>query len=201
MVQQHKKDIWLILRFHVNLVSEITCETPHDQHVYYPSYSFSGDKKLGAIKSYSCETGYRKTAEEATCTRDGWTPNHCVLKCGPPPGVNDADTLEITKKEYNTGERVEYSCFNKYTLDRPFSKYFTCEQGEWRGKIRCLKPCTVTVEEMERRRIELAYADRQKMFAPHDDHIRFMCQRGKVSGGVPLRQKCNDGVVTLPECE
>ncbi|XP_016405939.1 complement factor H-like isoform X2 [Sinocyclocheilus rhinocerous] len=185
--------------------AEITCETPHDQHVYYPSYSFSGDKKRGAKKSYRCESGYREMAEEATCTRDGWTPKPlCAVseKCGPPPGVNDADTLEITKKEYNTGERVEYSCFNKYTLDLrpPFSRYLTCEQGEWRGNIRCLKPCTVTVEEMERRGLELAYANRQKMFAPHDDHITFMCQRGKVSGGVPLRQQCNDGVITLPEC-
>ncbi|XP_016372918.1 complement factor H-related protein 3-like isoform X1 [Sinocyclocheilus rhinocerous] len=156
---------------------------------------------------YKCHRGFEPEEPfEITCDYQGqWTGlrEQCTVseKCGPPPGVNDADTLEITKKEYNTGERVEYSCFNKYTLDRPFSKYFTCEQGEWRGKIRCLKPCTVTVEEMERRRIELAYADRQKMFAPHDDHIRFMCQRGKVSGGVPLRQKCNDGVVTLPECE
>ncbi|XP_016121225.1 complement factor H-related protein 3-like [Sinocyclocheilus grahami] len=144
-------------------------------------------------------------AEEATCTQDGWTPKPlCAVsgKCGPPPDVNDADTIELKKDEYNTGERVEYSCFNKYTLDlRPsFSKYLTCEQGEWRGKIRCLKPCTVTVEEMDRRGIELAYVNRQKMFIPHDDHISFMCQRGKVSGGVPLRPQCNDGVVTLPEC-
>uniref|UniRef100_A0A8C2E0K8 Sushi domain-containing protein n=1 Tax=Cyprinus carpio TaxID=7962 RepID=A0A8C2E0K8_CYPCA len=61
-------------------------------------------------------------------------------KCGPPPDVNDADTKEMTKNEYNTRERVEYSCFNKYTLDQrpPLSKYLTCEQGEWRGNIKCL---------------------------------------------------------------
>uniref|UniRef100_A0A673JJS8 Beta-2-glycoprotein 1 n=1 Tax=Sinocyclocheilus rhinocerous TaxID=307959 RepID=A0A673JJS8_9TELE len=140
-----------------------------------------------------------------TCQSNGEWSNpfpKCTTRCGPPPDVNFADTIELKKDEYNTGERVEYSCFNKYTLDlRPsFSKYMTCEQGEWRGKIRCLKPCTVTVEEMERRGLELAYANRQKMFAPHDDHITFMCQRGKVSRGVPPRQQCNDGVMTLPEC-
>uniref|UniRef100_A0A672PRM1 Sushi domain-containing protein n=1 Tax=Sinocyclocheilus grahami TaxID=75366 RepID=A0A672PRM1_SINGR len=61
-------------------------------------------------------------------------------KCGPPPDVNNADTIELKKDEYNTGERVEYSCFNKFTLDlRPsFSKYLTCVKGEWRGNIRCL---------------------------------------------------------------
>uniref|UniRef100_A0A8C2E6V8 Sushi domain-containing protein n=1 Tax=Cyprinus carpio TaxID=7962 RepID=A0A8C2E6V8_CYPCA len=104
-----------------------------------------------------------------------------VSKCGPPPEVDYADTIELKKDEYNTGERVEYSCFNKYTLDLrpPFSKYLTCEQGEWSGNIKCLKPCTVTVEEMNRRGIGLAYADRQKMFTPHNDYITFMCQRGK----------------------
>uniref|UniRef100_A0A673LQX7 Beta-2-glycoprotein 1 n=1 Tax=Sinocyclocheilus rhinocerous TaxID=307959 RepID=A0A673LQX7_9TELE len=123
-------------------------------------------------------------------------------KCGPPPHVNNADTVEMTKKECNTGERVEYMCFNKYTLDShpAFSKYLTCQQGEWRGNIKCLMPCSVTVGEMDERGIELAFADQQKMFAPHDDHITFKCQRGKVSVGFALRQKCNDGVITLPVC-
>uniref|UniRef100_A0A8C2A8M3 Sushi domain-containing protein n=1 Tax=Cyprinus carpio TaxID=7962 RepID=A0A8C2A8M3_CYPCA len=174
---------------YVNLVSEITCETPYDQNVYRPYYYFIGDKKLGAITSYRCESGYRQTAAKATCTRDGWTPKPlCAEKCGPPPHVNDADTTELKKDEYNTGERVEYSCFNKYTLDlRPsFSRYLTCVQGEWRGNIRCLKS---------------AYVNPQKMFAPHNDHITFACKRGKVSVGVrELRQQCNDGVMTLPEC-
>uniref|UniRef100_A0A8C1XYN0 Sushi domain-containing protein n=1 Tax=Cyprinus carpio TaxID=7962 RepID=A0A8C1XYN0_CYPCA len=127
-----------------------------------------------------------------------------TTSCGPPPDVNNADPIGLKTEEYKTGERVEYSCFNKYTLDLrpPFSSYLTCEQGEWRGNIKCLKPCTVTVEEMERRGIELAYANRQKMFAPHYDHITFVCQRGKDLADVrELRQQCNDGVMTLPECQ
>uniref|UniRef100_A0A9J7X033 Complement factor H like 4 n=1 Tax=Cyprinus carpio carpio TaxID=630221 RepID=A0A9J7X033_CYPCA len=187
------------------LCAEITCDVPRDQHVSTPNYYFSGDMKLGTKTSYRCESGYRKTAEKATCTRDGWTPKPlCAVpgKCGPPPPVNDGDTVEIRKKEYNTGERVEYMCFNKYTLDlrHPFSRYLTCQQGEWRGNIKCLKPCTVTVEEMNERGIELAFADQQKLFAPHDDHITFTCQRGKILVGFSLRQKCNDGVMTLPKC-
>uniref|UniRef100_A0A8C1BJE7 Sushi domain-containing protein n=1 Tax=Cyprinus carpio carpio TaxID=630221 RepID=A0A8C1BJE7_CYPCA len=126
-----------------------------------------------------------------------------TTSCGPPPDVNDADTIELKKDEYNTGERVVYGCFNKYILDLSpsFSRYLTCEQGEWRGNIKCLKPCTVTVEEMNRRGIDLAYADRQKMFAPHNDYITFACQWGKVlEGDRQLRQQCDDGVMTLPEC-
>uniref|UniRef100_A0A8C1XAJ2 Beta-2-glycoprotein 1 n=1 Tax=Cyprinus carpio TaxID=7962 RepID=A0A8C1XAJ2_CYPCA len=158
--------------------------------------------KLGAKQNYYCESGYEKMAEEATCTQDGWTPNPLCAemtvsrKCGPPPPVNNADTVEMTKKEYSTGEGVEYICFNKYTLDTspPFSRYLTCQQGEWSGNIKCL------MEEMNERGIELAFADQQKLFAPHDDHITFTCQRGKILVGFSLRQKCNDGVMTLPKC-
>ncbi|XP_073701022.1 complement factor H-related protein 2-like [Garra rufa] len=184
---------------------EPRCEFPLDQHVYRPCDYFSGDMKLGAKQYYSCISGYDKTAEEATCTRDGWTPKPlCAIlrKCGPPPHVNDSDTKDMTKKEYSTGESVEYMCFNKYTLDLdpPFSKYLTCDQGQWKGNIKCLKPCTVTAEIMDERGIELAYAEQQKMFAPHDDYITFMCQKGKVSRGAALRQQCDDGVMTLPKC-
>uniref|UniRef100_A0A671PR32 Beta-2-glycoprotein 1 n=1 Tax=Sinocyclocheilus anshuiensis TaxID=1608454 RepID=A0A671PR32_9TELE len=165
--------------------------------------------KSGYNLTFSCNGQglILKGQREITCQSNGeWSSPFpkCEVseKCGPPPDVNDADTIEITKKEYNTGERVEYSCFIKYTLDlRPsFSRYLTCVQGEWRGNIRCLKPCTVTVEEMERRGLEFAYVNLQNMFVPHDDHITFMCKRGKVLGGVPLRPQCNDGVMTLPAC-
>uniref|UniRef100_A0A8C2A7B5 Sushi domain-containing protein n=1 Tax=Cyprinus carpio TaxID=7962 RepID=A0A8C2A7B5_CYPCA len=133
-----------------------------------------------------------KGQREITCQSNGeWSspfPKCHTTSCGPPPDVNDADTIELKKHEYNTGERVEYSCFNKYTLDLrpPFSRYLTCEQGEWRGTIKG---------------IELAYVNPQKMFAPHNDYITFACQRGKDLVGVrELRQQCNDGVITLPEC-
>uniref|UniRef100_A0A8C2HCX0 Sushi domain-containing protein n=1 Tax=Cyprinus carpio TaxID=7962 RepID=A0A8C2HCX0_CYPCA len=158
---------------------------------------------LSCVRSGSTLQGQ----EKITCQSNGeWSstfPKCQTTSCGPPPEVDYADTIELKKDEYKTRERVEYSCFNKYTLDLrpPFSSYLTCVQGEWRGNIKCLKPCTVTVEEMNRRGIDLAYVNPQKMFAPHNDHITFACQRGKVlAGDRELRQQCDDGVMTLPEC-
>ncbi|XP_073701019.1 complement factor H-related protein 5-like [Garra rufa] len=187
---------------------EIRCEVPHDQHVNRRYEYFGGDMKLGEKRNYYCETGYNKMATEATCTQDGWTPKPlCAVitvtgKCGTPPSMDNADTKDMTKNEYYTGEKVEYICFTKHVLYQrpPFSKYLTCEQGQWSGDIKCLKPCTVTVEIMDERGIELAHADQQKMFARHNEHIGFKCQWGKVSRGAPLRQKCNDGYMDLPHC-
>ncbi len=59
----------------MNLVSEIRCEVPLDQHVSDLDNYFRGEMKLGAKKHYSCMSGYRGTAKEATCTKNGWTPN------------------------------------------------------------------------------------------------------------------------------
>ncbi len=53
---------------------------------------------------------------------------------------------------------------------------------------------------MAERGIELAYTQQNKVFSEHNDHITFACLRGKVSVGTAFRQKCNDGVITLPEC-
>uniref|UniRef100_A0A8C2G5E6 Sushi domain-containing protein n=1 Tax=Cyprinus carpio TaxID=7962 RepID=A0A8C2G5E6_CYPCA len=125
-------------------------------------------------------------------------------KCGPPPKIHNADTKEMTKNEYNTEERVEYSCCDKYILDLrpPFSSYLTCVKGEWKGKIYCLKPCIVTVDEMDKRGIMLRWKSNEKIISTHNDGIDFACQSGKKFKAQNLpRPTCNDGVMNLPECE
>uniref|UniRef100_A0A672QDT6 Sushi domain-containing protein n=1 Tax=Sinocyclocheilus grahami TaxID=75366 RepID=A0A672QDT6_SINGR len=196
---------FLLINRRPHLSENVTCETPYDQHVDYPSYHFSGYKKLGAIKSYSCESGYRQTAAEATCTRDGWTPKPlCAEKCGPPPNISNASTKEKKKDEYKTEERVEYSCIDEYKPDTSpsFSKYLTCVKGEWKGDIYCLKPCIVTEEEMDKRGIKLKWVSKKNIISTHEGGIDFACQDGKKFKGQNLpRQICNDGVMHLPECE
>uniref|UniRef100_A0A672QDS1 Complement factor H like 1 n=1 Tax=Sinocyclocheilus grahami TaxID=75366 RepID=A0A672QDS1_SINGR len=117
--------------------AEITCETPYDQHVYYPSYYFSGDKKLGAIKSYSCESGYRKTAEEVTCTRDGWTPKPlCAEMMCDPPRIPNAEIVGGQRINYKIGSRIEYKCRSGFEPEEPVQ--ITCDsQGQWTGIQQC----------------------------------------------------------------
>ncbi len=55
----------------MNLVSEIACEDPLEQHVSRPYW---GNLKLGEKQSFSCAPGYRERGDVAICTRDGWTP-------------------------------------------------------------------------------------------------------------------------------
>ncbi|XDV44841.1 hypothetical protein PO909_013071 [Leuciscus waleckii] len=163
--------------------------------------------KISSKIQYKCNPGFEpEQPVQITCnSQTEWTGIlQCTEKCGLPPKVDFADTTKMTKNEYNSGEKVEYSCFYKYTLDQhhPYSKYLTCEQGQWRGNIRCLKPCSVTVEEMDKRGIRLRWGKQENKISTHEDQIGFECQTGKnVKGNVnDLRQTCNDGVMNLPQC-
>ncbi|XP_056304389.1 complement factor H like 4 [Danio aesculapii] len=122
--------------------------------------------------------------------------------CGPPPYVENADTKDMAKKEYKSEEKVEYKCFDKYTLDdRPnYSGFKTCENGEWTGNIYCLKPCSVTLDTMNEKGIKLKYGEPRKIFSPHKDQIQFAClRRDEQMIGSP-KQICSDGNMTLPVC-
>uniref|UniRef100_A0A8C2KCP3 Sushi domain-containing protein n=1 Tax=Cyprinus carpio TaxID=7962 RepID=A0A8C2KCP3_CYPCA len=105
-----------------------------------------------------------------------------VVRCGIPQNVKNAVITSEPEEFYPDGSSLTYVCRSSYLMSGEST--VSCRNGTWEKtptwNIKCLKPCTVTVEEMNRRGIDLAYADRQKMFAPHNDHITFACQRGKV---------------------
>ncbi|NP_001186295.1 complement factor H like 4 precursor [Danio rerio] len=122
--------------------------------------------------------------------------------CGPPPYVENADTKEMAKTEYKAWEKVEYKCFDKYTLDdRPtYSGFKTCKNGERTGNIYCLNPCSVTLDTMNEKGIKLKYGPPRKIFSPHKDQIQFACLRENERMKGNSKQICSNGTMTLPEC-
>uniref|UniRef100_A0A8C2PZ42 Complement factor H like 4 n=1 Tax=Cyprinus carpio TaxID=7962 RepID=A0A8C2PZ42_CYPCA len=122
---------------------EITCEVPSDQHVSHPDFYFRGDMKLGANKPYRCESGYRETAAEATCTRDGWTPKTlCAeITCELQSTISGVKKINPEGKTiFRAGESVEITCYEKeyYYDTKETSKTFTCqENGKWDHKPVC----------------------------------------------------------------
>uniref|UniRef100_A0A671R6E8 Complement factor H like 2 n=1 Tax=Sinocyclocheilus anshuiensis TaxID=1608454 RepID=A0A671R6E8_9TELE len=135
-------------------VCEITCEVPRDQHVNGPEYSFSGDMKLGAKRSYSCESGYHETAAEATCTRDGWTPKPlCAEMMCDPPRIPNAEIVGGQRINYKIGSRIEYKCRSGFEPEEPVQ--ITCDsQGQWRG----VQQCTDGIcQEQELKNIEILF--------------------------------------------
>ncbi|XP_030289709.1 complement factor H-like isoform X1 [Sparus aurata] len=116
------------------------------------------------------------------------------LGCNNPPTLADGDIKESLQDHYSHNERVEYICQNFYQMEG--EPYQTCINGEWFGKMRCLRPCTVDAEAMRRHNIAFKYRHADKLYAPHNDQIEFSCVRGKSS----MRSRCIDGVMHLPTC-
>ncbi|XP_067285674.1 complement factor H-like isoform X2 [Pseudorasbora parva] len=180
------------------------CGPPPNVDFAQKTKKTKNEYRSGERFEYSCLETYKLEEPDSnylTCEQGQWRGNiKCLKMCGPPPYVNFAKPTKMTEVKYSSGERVEYSCLETYTLEEPDSKYLTCEQGQWRGNIMCLKPCSVTMEEMNKRGIKLQWGRQKDILAKHKDSISFVCQDGKYLKVNGLRQSCNDGVMALPEC-
>ncbi|XP_071342393.1 complement factor H isoform X12 [Trachinotus anak] len=142
-------------------------------------------------------------SKEVECLENGrWShpfPTCGTSGCGRPPPLADGDIIGIPKSEYRLNERVKYSCQAYYIMQgEPFK---TCQNGEWTGEMRCLKPCTVDREMMNIHNIAFRYTHEDKLYSTHGDAIQFACTRGRPVGTVGMRQTCNDGVMELPSCQ
>ncbi|XP_071342422.1 complement factor H-related protein 1-like isoform X2 [Trachinotus anak] len=139
-----------------------------------------------------------------TCGQDGQWDNPfpsctALLWCGAPPPLADGDIIGIPRSKYRLNDRVKYSCQAYYIMQGvPFK---TCQNGEWTGEMRCLKPCTVSREIMNSRNIAFRYNHEDKLYSTHGDALHFVCTRGRPVGTVEMRQTCNDGVMELPSCQ
>uniref|UniRef100_A0A673KKM1 Complement factor H-like n=1 Tax=Sinocyclocheilus rhinocerous TaxID=307959 RepID=A0A673KKM1_9TELE len=163
---------------------ESRCEVPLNQHVYLPKYYFSGDLNLGAKRSCSCESGYRETAAEATCTRDGWTPKPlCTEIMCDPPTIPNAKIVGSQKSNYKIGSRIEYKCRPGFEPEEPVQ--ITCDsQGQWTGTRQCSDG---TCQEQELKNIEILFGYPSTalpykpghilVFRCTDDNMRFYGQR------------------------
>ncbi|XP_010750590.2 complement factor H-related protein 2 [Larimichthys crocea] len=121
------------------------------------------------------------------------------LGCGIPPPLADGDAVESVRFTYSHGEMVKYTCQGLYTMEGEL--YKTCENGEWTGEMRCLKPCVVSKEIMDGHNIVFRFTQRQKLYLRHNDDVQFRC-KGQTRHDLVLsmRQRCVDGVMQLPDC-
>ncbi|XP_051929500.1 complement factor H-like [Hippocampus zosterae] len=121
-------------------------------------------------------------------------------ECERPPHLPGGDTESSTKFIYKHNDRVKYICQNYYVMDG--HPYMTCNNGQWVGQMKCLKPCTVDRELMSTHKIAFRYVRDDKLYSAHDDVIEFRCASGTRHDGVlDMRQKCTDGEMELPTCQ
>uniref|UniRef100_A0A667ZTL9 Sushi domain-containing protein n=1 Tax=Myripristis murdjan TaxID=586833 RepID=A0A667ZTL9_9TELE len=157
----------------------------------------------GDTVEYTCNHKYILLGQShKTCYDGNWIGDIRCFKavgCGTPPPLDFGDVQSSVKNNYDHGERVEYSCQSHYTLDGQTHK--TCSNGQWTGDMRCLRPCTVTLDDMRRNNIGLKYKPDSKIYSPHKDFLEFNCTTGSPDGRLAMRQQCIDGVMLLPSCQ
>ncbi|XP_058494551.1 complement factor H like 4 [Solea solea] len=148
---------------------------------------------------YSAQPFFHKPKHELVFDAFAWSLSQNVPQgCERPTAPADAELRHTAKDSYHHKERVEFMCPNFYLMEGgPFK---TCDNGEWVGEMRCLRPCTMNTEDRNRRNIRFKYMRGDKLYSTHNDEIEFSCTRGKPVGGVSMRQRCRDGVMNLPSC-
>ncbi|XP_070409977.1 complement factor H-related protein 5-like [Nothobranchius furzeri] len=186
-----------------------TCETLSCTVGDLPTgLKISGDRPAnnqvpgGQTLRFHCPNEYNlRGAEEIECLQTGkWKePFPTCSSCGRPPSLTDGETVGFPKQQYENGDTVEYTCYNMYVLKG--GRFKTCNNGVWTGEMRCMKPCTVNAEMRERHNIEFSRNDRDKYYAPHEDHLTFVCKHGtRLLHQEPMRKQCINGQMDLPTC-
>ncbi|XP_042272951.1 complement factor H-like [Thunnus maccoyii] len=162
-------------------------------------HHYEHDEKV----EYMCKNRYVMEGKPfKTCNNGEWAGEmrcHLPAGCERPPVLANGDTTTSAKPRYEHNERVDYICQRYYIMEG--EPYQTCNNGEWTGEIKCLKPCTVDRELLIAHNLEFRHKGADKLYSAHDDVIGFRCVTGtRHDGRVRMRQKCNDGVVDLPTC-
>uniref|UniRef100_A0A8C8UEE3 Sushi domain-containing protein n=1 Tax=Peromyscus maniculatus bairdii TaxID=230844 RepID=A0A8C8UEE3_PERMB len=159
----------------------------------------------GEKVSILCQDNYRTQDTEEMVCRDGrWQSlPRCIGstgKCGPPPPIDNGDITSFPLPIYAPSSSVEYQC--KYLYQLQGNKKITCRNGEWSEPPKCLHPCVISEEIMERHNITLRWIENQKLYIKSGDYAEFQCKSGyrQTNTRPPLRTLCIDGHIDFPSC-
>ncbi|XP_062868401.1 complement factor H-like isoform X2 [Trichomycterus rosablanca] len=113
----------------------ITCDVPYDKHVYSPDYYFT-KRRLDDSNYYYCHNGFSKTAEKATCTENGWSPQElCTEIVCKAPVITYGKITGNQLNTYKPGTKVYFQCNPGY---ESVKTYILCNrEGKWDTEQPC----------------------------------------------------------------
>ncbi|KAI4876257.1 hypothetical protein NFI96_023422 [Prochilodus magdalenae] len=141
-----------------------------------------------------------------TCRSDGtWSSQYptCLEygACGQPPNDRYAKLTTAPKAYYRNGESVQYTCPANHRMEG--NPYVTCYEGRWTStRFSCLENCIVKKNEMDDRKIQPYYYEKQSMTVPHGYALYFACEYGRKPNrdSYSFNAQCNRGLIHLPIC-
>ncbi|XP_069400240.1 complement factor H-related protein 2-like [Ovis canadensis] len=163
----------------------------------------------GDIVHIVCNAGYSLPNGQSSiaCGESGWSsPPVCRRvypqgRCGPPPPIDNGDTVSLPLPQYPPESAVEYKCQAYYVLQG--DKHIVCRNGEWSEPPKCLGACVISEEMMQQHNIQLKWRQDKKLYTRTDDSIEFTCKYGyrPTTPNHTFRTTCHEGKVVYPHCE
>ncbi|XP_016040407.2 complement factor H-related protein 2-like [Erinaceus europaeus] len=161
----------------------------------------------GETARVTCQSGYSLENGQSilTCTENDWVPPAKCLpvnskgNCGIPLPIDNGDITSSLLPTYAPGSTVEYQCQNLYKLEGRAT--VRCSNGEWSKPPRCLEPCVISEDIMNKHNIQLRWIDRNKFYTQSGEPVEFSCKyRYRWISPEPLRTKCVEGRIAYPTC-
>uniref|UniRef100_A0A2K5PW29 Sushi domain-containing protein n=1 Tax=Cebus imitator TaxID=2715852 RepID=A0A2K5PW29_CEBIM len=186
------------------------CDFPKINHgILYDEENYKpfSQVPIGEVFYYSCEYNFMSPSKSfwthITCT-EGWSPTPKRLnstgKSGPPPPIVNGDTTSFPKSVYAPDSLVEYQCQNLYELEG--NKRITCRNGRWSEAPKCLYPCVISQEIMEKYNLTFKWTAEPKLYVKSGEPTQFMCKYGyhPSPNSQRFRRTCQDGKLEYPSC-
>ncbi|EHH15701.1 hypothetical protein EGK_01827, partial [Macaca mulatta] len=158
------------------------------------------------VVEYYCNRNFIiKGPKKIQCVDGKWTTlNTCVEStayCGPPPSINNGDITSFPLSVYPPWSTVTYRCQSFYELQG--SVTVTCRNKQWSEPPRCLDPCVISEENMNKNNIQLRWRNNEKVYVKTGDAVEFQCKflyKAKISSP-SFRAICQEGKFEYPICE
>ncbi|XP_053098961.1 complement factor H-like isoform X2 [Hemicordylus capensis] len=161
---------------------------------------------------FLCRKGYVLTTPSvAKCVDGHINLPSCISErgknCSLPPTIRNGDIITLYQKQYTSGSWVEFKCQQYYAIEGHNRSF--CDNGNWTKIPVCLEPCTISMADIERQKLEVKGSPPETTSAnlhlPHGDSVEVGCKSGYVPA-THLSQsafiiQCNGGSVLYPECK
>ncbi|XP_031756906.1 coagulation factor XIII B chain [Xenopus tropicalis] len=187
----------------VELKEKIKCVPPpyveNGKMMQLSEVYYSGDRV-----NFQCAEGFEiQGSSEIICKLGKWPEApKCKAKsdlCQMPPPLTNGELIALPSLSYKNGEVVQYRCKSYHLMEGP--KTVNCTHGKWTELPTCLEPCTVSVDQMKQKNLELKWSFEIDTYFLHGDMMEFVCKDDfDMSEHSELKGLCQRGNIIYPTC-